>query len=147
MGEVTVAELDWGNEEHIKAVSPPFDLVVAADVVRSPPFTSASIMSGSLRGRDQQYRACCLPCDMTQQRDALQRQPSFYTDHPSFGKSCAAPSFRQNFALFNDGTFSLLRTCLLFFGVCIVYSWVRRLLVQDVLFFLSSIPFCALITR
>jgi hypothetical protein len=32
-GEVTVAELDWGNEEQIKAVSPPFDLVVAADVV------------------------------------------------------------------------------------------------------------------
>lgn len=30
---MTVAELDWGNEEQIKAVSPPFDLVVAADVV------------------------------------------------------------------------------------------------------------------
>ncbi|GAQ81687.1 hypothetical protein KFL_000880010 [Klebsormidium nitens] len=33
VGDVLVAELDWGNDAHVKAVNPPFDLVVAADVL------------------------------------------------------------------------------------------------------------------
>jgi hypothetical protein len=32
-GSVTVAELDWGNKEHIKAVEPPFDYIIGTDVV------------------------------------------------------------------------------------------------------------------
>lgn len=34
-GSVTVAELDWGNKEHIKAVDPPFDYIIGTDVVYS----------------------------------------------------------------------------------------------------------------
>lgn len=30
---VTVAELDWGNKEHIRAVDPPFDYIIGTDVV------------------------------------------------------------------------------------------------------------------
>lgn len=32
-GSIQVAELDWGNEDHIKAVDPPFDYIVGTDVV------------------------------------------------------------------------------------------------------------------
>ncbi|KAK8597606.1 hypothetical protein V6N13_095008 [Hibiscus sabdariffa] len=32
-GSIKVAELDWGNEDHIKAVAPPFDYVIGTDVV------------------------------------------------------------------------------------------------------------------
>ncbi|RVW82816.1 Protein-lysine methyltransferase METTL21D [Vitis vinifera] len=32
-GSVQVAELDWGNEDHIKAVNPPFDFIIGTDVV------------------------------------------------------------------------------------------------------------------
>lgn len=35
-GSIKVAELDWGNEDHIKAVGPPFDYVIGTDVVSSP---------------------------------------------------------------------------------------------------------------
>jgi protein N-lysine methyltransferase METTL21D len=33
VGSITVAELDWGNKEHIKAVEPPFDYIVGTDIV------------------------------------------------------------------------------------------------------------------
>ncbi|KAK8544598.1 hypothetical protein V6N13_045681 [Hibiscus sabdariffa] len=32
-GSIKVAELDWGNGDHIKAVAPPFDYVIGTDVV------------------------------------------------------------------------------------------------------------------
>lgn len=32
-GSLRVAELDWGNEDHIRAVEPPFDYVIGTDVV------------------------------------------------------------------------------------------------------------------
>ncbi|KAK9126634.1 hypothetical protein Scep_015480 [Stephania cephalantha] len=32
-GSIQVAELDWGNQEHIKAVDPPFDFIIGTDVV------------------------------------------------------------------------------------------------------------------
>lgn len=32
-GSIQVAELDWGNEDHIKAVDPPFDYIIGTDVV------------------------------------------------------------------------------------------------------------------
>ncbi|KAG6466574.1 protein N-lysine methyltransferase METTL21A-like isoform X1 [Zingiber officinale] len=32
-GCITVAELDWGNEDHIRAVEPPFDFILGTDVV------------------------------------------------------------------------------------------------------------------
>lgn len=32
-GSIEVAELDWGNLEHIRAVNPPFDYIVGTDVV------------------------------------------------------------------------------------------------------------------
>nr|CAN68633.1 hypothetical protein VITISV_029259 [Vitis vinifera] len=32
-GSVQVAELDWGNEDHIKAVNPPFDFIIGTDVL------------------------------------------------------------------------------------------------------------------
>ncbi|KAF8039480.1 hypothetical protein BT93_B1876 [Corymbia citriodora subsp. variegata] len=32
-GSIQVAELDWGNMEHIKAVHPPFDFIIGTDVV------------------------------------------------------------------------------------------------------------------
>ncbi|XP_022680534.1 protein N-lysine methyltransferase METTL21A isoform X2 [Setaria italica] len=35
IGSITVAELDWGNKEHIKAVEPPFDYIIGTDVVYS----------------------------------------------------------------------------------------------------------------
>ncbi|KHG16021.1 Mettl21d [Gossypium arboreum] len=31
-GSIKVVELDWGNEDHIKAVGPPFDYVIGTDV-------------------------------------------------------------------------------------------------------------------
>ncbi|XVE53791.1 hypothetical protein DITRI_Ditri03aG0030600 [Diplodiscus trichospermus] len=31
-GSIQVAELDWGNEDHIKAVAPPFDYIIGTDV-------------------------------------------------------------------------------------------------------------------
>ncbi|KAG8072925.1 hypothetical protein GUJ93_ZPchr0006g45794 [Zizania palustris] len=34
-GSITVAELDWGNKNHIKAVDPPFDYIIGTDVVYS----------------------------------------------------------------------------------------------------------------
>ncbi|KAL6591345.1 hypothetical protein ACP70R_049848 [Stipagrostis hirtigluma subsp. patula] len=34
-GSITVAELDWGNKEHIRAVEPPFDYIIGTDVVYS----------------------------------------------------------------------------------------------------------------
>ncbi|XP_072975117.1 uncharacterized protein [Typha angustifolia] len=33
IGSIEVAELDWGNQEHIKAVGPPFDYIIGTDVV------------------------------------------------------------------------------------------------------------------
>ncbi|CAI0397985.1 unnamed protein product [Linum tenue] len=33
LGSISVAELDWGNEEHIRAVEPPFDFIIGTDVV------------------------------------------------------------------------------------------------------------------
>ncbi|XP_008677178.1 uncharacterized protein [Zea mays] len=35
IGSITVAELDWGNKEHIKAVEPPFDYIIGTDVIYS----------------------------------------------------------------------------------------------------------------
>nr|CAB3448347.1 unnamed protein product [Digitaria exilis] len=35
IGSITVAELDWGNKDHIKAVEPPFDYIIGTDVVYS----------------------------------------------------------------------------------------------------------------
>lgn len=32
-GSIQVAELDWGNEDHIKAVGPPFDYIIGTDIV------------------------------------------------------------------------------------------------------------------
>ncbi|CAD5168319.1 uncharacterized protein LOC135623398 isoform X1 [Musa acuminata AAA Group] len=32
-GSIEVAELDWGNEDHIKAVDPPFDYIIGTDIV------------------------------------------------------------------------------------------------------------------
>uniref|UniRef100_A0A7N0RCI7 Uncharacterized protein n=1 Tax=Kalanchoe fedtschenkoi TaxID=63787 RepID=A0A7N0RCI7_KALFE len=32
-GSIKVAELDWGNEDHISAVDPPFDYIIGTDVV------------------------------------------------------------------------------------------------------------------
>ncbi|KAA8544129.1 hypothetical protein F0562_022141 [Nyssa sinensis] len=32
-GSINVAELNWGNEDHIKAVDPPFDYIIGTDVV------------------------------------------------------------------------------------------------------------------
>ncbi|XP_074561747.1 uncharacterized protein LOC141818056 [Curcuma longa] len=32
-GCITVVELDWGNEDHIRAVEPPFDFILGTDVV------------------------------------------------------------------------------------------------------------------
>lgn len=32
-GSIEVAELNWGNEDHIKAVEPPFDYIIGTDVV------------------------------------------------------------------------------------------------------------------
>lgn len=33
IGSIKVAELDWGNEDHIKALEPPFDYIIGTDVV------------------------------------------------------------------------------------------------------------------
>ena len=33
-GSIKVAELDWGNKDHIQAVDPPYDYVIGTDVVR-----------------------------------------------------------------------------------------------------------------
>ena len=33
IGSVEVAELDWGNQEQAEALNPPFDYIVATDVV------------------------------------------------------------------------------------------------------------------
>ncbi|GJM87360.1 hypothetical protein PR202_ga03307 [Eleusine coracana subsp. coracana] len=35
LGSITVAELDWGNKDHIEAVVPPFDYIIGTDVVYS----------------------------------------------------------------------------------------------------------------
>lgn len=35
-GSIQVAELDWGNADHIKAVAPPFDYIIGTDVVSFP---------------------------------------------------------------------------------------------------------------
>ncbi|TVU27700.1 hypothetical protein EJB05_19197 [Eragrostis curvula] len=35
LGSIKVAELDWGNQDHIKAVEPPFDYIIGTDVVYS----------------------------------------------------------------------------------------------------------------
>ncbi|CAN0916468.1 Protein N-lysine methyltransferase METTL21D [Linum grandiflorum] len=32
-GSIAAAELDWGNEDHIRAVEPPFDYIIGTDVV------------------------------------------------------------------------------------------------------------------
>lgn len=36
LGSIQAVELDWGNEDHIKAVAPPFDYIIGTDVVSSP---------------------------------------------------------------------------------------------------------------
>lgn len=33
LGSIQVVELDWGNEDHIKSVGPPFDYIIGTDVV------------------------------------------------------------------------------------------------------------------
>ncbi|KAM7502179.1 hypothetical protein LguiB_001083 [Lonicera macranthoides] len=33
IGSIKVAELDWGNEDHIRALEPPFDYIIGTDVV------------------------------------------------------------------------------------------------------------------
>ncbi|XP_020693592.1 protein N-lysine methyltransferase METTL21A isoform X2 [Dendrobium catenatum] len=33
LGSIEVAELDWGNEDHIRAVCPPFDYIIGTDIV------------------------------------------------------------------------------------------------------------------
>lgn len=33
LGSIQAVELDWGNEDHIKAVAPPFDYIIGTDVV------------------------------------------------------------------------------------------------------------------
>lgn len=35
ISSIKVAELDWGNEDHIKALEPPFDYIIGTDVVSS----------------------------------------------------------------------------------------------------------------
>lgn len=35
IGSINVAELDWGNEDHVKALDPPFDFIIGTDVVSS----------------------------------------------------------------------------------------------------------------
>lgn len=42
IGSITVAELDWGNKEHIKAVEPPFDYIIGTDVVSFLKFSYAA---------------------------------------------------------------------------------------------------------
>jgi len=37
-GSIKVAELQWGDESHIKAVGPPFDYIIGTDVVSVYPF-------------------------------------------------------------------------------------------------------------
>nr|XP_023911780.1 protein N-lysine methyltransferase METTL21A isoform X1 [Quercus suber]POF11118.1 protein-lysine methyltransferase mettl21d [Quercus suber] len=32
-GSIQVAELDWGNDDHVRAVDPPFDYIIGTDVV------------------------------------------------------------------------------------------------------------------
>lgn len=32
-GSIEVAELDWGNSDHIRAVDPPFDYIIGTDIV------------------------------------------------------------------------------------------------------------------
>ncbi|XP_031501859.1 uncharacterized protein LOC116265414 isoform X2 [Nymphaea colorata] len=32
-GSIEVAELDWGNQDHIRAVDPPFDYIIGTDIV------------------------------------------------------------------------------------------------------------------
>lgn len=32
-GSIKVAELDWGNQDQIRAVEPPFDYIIGTDVV------------------------------------------------------------------------------------------------------------------
>lgn len=32
-GSIKVAELQWGDESHVKAVCPPFDYIIGTDVV------------------------------------------------------------------------------------------------------------------
>ncbi|XP_038706573.1 uncharacterized protein LOC120002072 isoform X2 [Tripterygium wilfordii] len=34
IGSIEVAELDWGNEDRIRAVGPPFDYIIGTDVVK-----------------------------------------------------------------------------------------------------------------
>lgn len=34
-GSIQVEELSWGNEDHIRAVGPPFDYIIGTDVVSS----------------------------------------------------------------------------------------------------------------
>lgn len=46
-GSIKVAELQWGDERHIKAVGPPFDYIIGTDVVSvKQPFlhTKLSVM-------------------------------------------------------------------------------------------------------
>ncbi|XP_078440194.1 S-adenosyl-L-methionine-dependent methyltransferases superfamily protein [Wolffia australiana] len=35
VGSIRVAELFWGNEDHVKAIAPPFDYIIGTDVVYS----------------------------------------------------------------------------------------------------------------
>ena len=43
VGSLRVAELDWGNEDHITAVEPPFDYVIGTDVVSSSESSNDSL--------------------------------------------------------------------------------------------------------
>ncbi|KAI3735266.1 hypothetical protein L6452_14758 [Arctium lappa] len=33
IGSITAAELSWGNEDHIRALDPPFDYIIGTDIV------------------------------------------------------------------------------------------------------------------
>ncbi|MQL73102.1 hypothetical protein Taro_005433, partial [Colocasia esculenta] len=50
LGSIHVAELDWGNQEHVKAVNPPFDYIIGTDVVKhllEPLLQTIFALSGS----------------------------------------------------------------------------------------------------
>lgn len=40
IGSVEIAELDWGDDSHVKLLDPPFDYIIGTDVVCGlpPPF-------------------------------------------------------------------------------------------------------------
>ncbi|XP_031389423.1 protein-lysine methyltransferase METTL21D [Punica granatum] len=52
LGSIQVAELDWGNGDHIKAIHPPFDYIIGTDIVYAeqllePLLRTMTALSGS----------------------------------------------------------------------------------------------------